>query len=266
MLDLSICIPTFNRAEQVTALVEAMLSVEGSFDICVHDDGSTDDTFTRLSAINDPRLRVRRDENGGRGQALAAAIRMAEGRFVMIFDDDDFLYPEGLRTVLSNCATPLPEGCAGRIYQLEDDDGRRVGSEFPVARSNFVALRADHRVTGDKKEVVLRSALLTVLDVPGRPRRVPTSLYWTRISLTAEVLCQNVTIGRKTYLEGGMSDRIKVLKSSNPYPLFLLARTRIHAFFWRRYHSPKFLARSVAAYVAYGARVLLQKLKRSSPG
>lgn len=266
MTDLSICIPTYNRRVQVKSLVVSLLSVEGSFEISVHDDGSTDGTFALLSAIDDPRLRLSRGENGGRGWALQKAVHGAKGRFVMVFDDDDFLYPQGLKAVLENCASPLPATCAGWIYQLEDGNGYQVGSDFTVARSNFLALRADHGVTGDKKEVVRRSALLDVLEVPGAPQRIPTSLYWTRIALTHDVLCQDRVIGKKTYLEGGMSDRIKLLKSSNPYPLFLLARARIHAFRLRRYRSPTFLVRSLAAYLVYGTRSLLQKVRILSYG
>lgn len=262
---LSICIPSFNRADQVTALAATILEVEGDFELCIHDDGSSDDTFNRLSAISDPRLRIESSENGGRGQALEAAIRMSKGQFVMIFDDDDFLFPDGLRRVLADCSVPLPSGCAGRIYQLEDENGQRVGSDFPVARSNLVALRADHGVKGDKKEVVLRRALNETLAVPGKPRRVPTSLYWTRLALNADVLCVNVSIGRKTYLVGGMSDRIKALKTASPHPLYLLARSRIHAFLRRRYQSPRYLLRCVAAYLLYGARVILRSKNEQAP-
>lgn len=263
-IDLSICIPTYNRGEKISKMVESMLSVKGAFQICVHDDGSEDNTFALLSNLSEPRLQLSHGKNGGRGQALQKAIHNAEGRFVMVFDDDDFLYTDGLKAVLENCASSLPETCAGWIYQLEDDDGFQVGSDFPFDRSNFLALRADYGVTGDKKEVVLRSVLMDVLKVPGQPRRIPTSLYWTRIALTHDVICQDRVIGKKAYLKDGMSDRIKFLKSSNPHPLFLLAHTRIHAFLLRRYRSPKYLARSFAAYLVYGARSLLQRVRKGS--
>ena len=258
-LRLSICIPTYNRSWQVTSLVEQMLSVQGAFEICVHDDGSSDDTYERLSQIKDTRLRVSKGPNGGRGQALQAAIQMAQGQFVMLFDDDDVLYPDGLRAVLTECGRLLPQNCVGWIYQLEDNKGARVGSAFPVAQANFIELRADYKVTGDKKEVVKRTALIEAVNVPGKARRVPTSLYWSRLARTGDVLCIDRVIGRKNYLEGGMSDRIRSLKSSNPYPLFLLARARILAFISGRYRSPWFLFRSLAAFLYYGVRARIQK-------
>lgn len=254
---LSICIPTCNRADRVSRLVSGLLAVPGQFEICVHDDGSSDDTHARLSKIVDPRLRLSRSSNQGRAQALRSAIGGANGRFAMIFDDDDILYPRGLAAVLADCAALLPEGCAGFVYHLEDDSGRRIGGDFPVDRSNLVALRADCGVTGDKKEVVLREDLLAAMDVPGSPRRVPTSLYWTRLSHGHDILCRNVTIGRKSYLADGMSDRVAVLKAANPWPMYLLARARVAAFAAGRYRSPAFLLRSLAGVVLHGARTVL---------
>ncbi|PKP85271.1 MAG: hypothetical protein CVT80_03540 [Alphaproteobacteria bacterium HGW-Alphaproteobacteria-2] len=94
---LSICIPTFNRAGSVLALVEALHRVPGDFEICIHDDGSSDDTYARLTEIGDPRLRLSRSANGGRALALRAAIGRASGHFAMIHDDDDMLHPEARR-------------------------------------------------------------------------------------------------------------------------------------------------------------------------
>ncbi len=259
---LSICIPTFNRAGAVFALVEALHRVPGDFEICIHDDGSSDGTYARLAEIGDPRLRLSRSANGGRAQALRAAIGRASGHFAMIHDDDDMLHPEGLAAVLADCAAPLPEGCAGFVYHLEDDLGQRIGGDFPVARSNLVALRADCGVTGDKKEVVLRPLLLAAMDVPGTPCRVPTSLYWTRLACSHDILCRNVTIGRKSYLAGGMSDRIAVLKAANPRPMYLLARGRVAAFAAGRYRSPGFLLRSLAGVAFHGARAVLGGARR----
>ena len=63
---------------------------EGDFEICVHIDGSTDNTSQQLSNIVNPRLRVSSGENRGRGSALYKTVSMAYGEFIMIFDDDEF--------------------------------------------------------------------------------------------------------------------------------------------------------------------------------
>lgn len=256
MIMLSICIPTYNRAELVTSLVQRLLANPGPFEICVHVDGSADDTLQRLSSIDDPRLRVTSAENRGRARSLVAAGHNASGRYCMLFDDDDDLSAEGLARVLRDCTEPLPEGCVGRIYHLADEAGARVGSAFPVERANLIALRADHGVTGDKKEVVLTEPLRAAMITDKAYRRVPTSLYWARLALTQDVLCVNEMIGTKTYLAGGMSDSIKRLKRNNAEPLVSLHKTRLSAFFRRRFKSWRFALRSAFAMMLYGVQSL----------
>lgn len=258
---LSICIPSFNRAGRLMALVESLLAEPGRFEVRVHVDGSTDDSPARLEGLRDPRLQVSSGPNQGRAGALAMAVRAARGTFVMLFDDDDALSADGLRTVLADCARPLPEGCAGHIYHLADPSGHRVGSPFGRQRSNFLALRADHGVVGDKKEVVLAALLRQVMEPrrrPGMPapRRVPTSLYWSRIALTHDVLCHETIVGTKTYLPGGMSHTIGQLKRGSAGPLLDLRLVQVAAFRQGRYRSRSFAVRALLGWARWAPAVL----------
>lgn len=257
--NLSICIPTYNRRDKVLELVNQLLQVEGAFEICVHVDGSTDGTYDHLVAIGNPRLQVSVGANRGRASAVATTCRIATGQFIMIFDDDDQLYEPGLHTVLTDCQFELPSRVVGFIYHLEDERGVRIGDEFPCQRTNFLQLRADYHIHGDKKEVVQAGELRKVMLEPhGRYRRVPTSLIWSHLALSHDVLCRNVVIGRKAYLEGGMTSNIRTLKSRNAYPMYLLYRTHIWGFARRRYRSLRFLLKALAGIVAYGAVSLIQ--------
>lgn len=254
---LSICIPTFNRADLVSTLVRDLLAIAGPFEICVFVDGSTDDTIARLQTILSPRLRWSSGTNRGRASALLGAFDLASGEYIMPFDDDDALTAEGVSAVLKDCATPLPDGCCGHVYHLVNNDGALIGSEFPCVRANFLSLRADCKVSGDKKEVVKADILRSSLyDSKGRFRRTPTSLFWSRIALHHDVLCHNVAIGRKDYLVGGMSDDIKRLKTSSAYPQFLLKRTQVLGFILRRYRSWLYASRALAGAVVYGTLAL----------
>lgn len=248
---LSICIPTYNRQAPLLALVHGLLNCPGDFEVCVAIDGSTDGSEAALGALGDSRLAVTSGPNRGRAAALSAAVRLARGRYIMLFDDDDTLSPDGLAAVLADCAAPLPEGCLGYIYHLGNEAGQRCGSAFPRERANLLQLRADLGVRGDKKEVVLASALRQAMARgPVNCRRVPTSLYWSRLALGGDVLCRNQVIGLKRYLPGGMSQRVRGLKAANAYPMLLLYLTQLRGF-GTRYRSPLFALRACAAVPAY---------------
>ncbi|WP_310467269.1 glycosyltransferase family 2 protein [Sphingomonas sp.] len=256
---LSICIPTFNRCALVVALVGGLLEQRGDFEVCVHVDGATDGTAEELVAIADPRLRVTTAPNRGRAASLHHAVARARGEFTMLFDDDDVLRAAGLERVLADCAQPLPVGVIGFIYQLAGADGRQLGSDFPAERSNFLALRNDAGVAGDKKEVVRTDLLWRAMGkAPSGTRRVPTSLYWSLLALDGDILCRNAIIGEKQYLAGGMSHGIAALKAGNSRPMAALYKTQLKGFAARRFRSPRAAARALAGLVWYGSAAALR--------
>ena len=249
---LSICIPTYQRRERIVTLVRELLNADSCVQICVHVDGSTDGSWESLASLDDPRLRISQAVNQGRAGALLAACRLAEGRFTMIFDDDDTLYPEGLAQVIEDCRGEVPPDVTGFIYHLEDQNGERIGDAFPCERSNFLALRADQKVRRDKKEVVRTDHLLACAHDPrGRARRVPTSLLWSRLALRYDVICRNYVIGRKVYLDEGMTANIRQLKRRNARPMLLLHLARMQGFIFGRYRRLRYFVESALGVLGY---------------
>ena len=80
-----------NVAELHKELTDVFRSFGRSYEILTIDDGSTDDTFSRLAALQraDPRLRVIRfRRNFGQTAAFAAGFAYARGRYIVTFDGD----------------------------------------------------------------------------------------------------------------------------------------------------------------------------------
>jgi glycosyltransferase involved in cell wall biosynthesis len=93
--DLSIVIPVRNESPNIKPLYDELTTtlVRGgrSYEILVIDDGSTDDTFEQLAALQsrDPHLRVIRfRRNFGQTAAFAAGFAYARGRLVVTADGD----------------------------------------------------------------------------------------------------------------------------------------------------------------------------------
>lgn len=99
MVKVSICIPTYNRADY---LQYAIASVEqqtyDDWELIVCDDGSQDNTAEVMNyKSSDTRIRyVRHPQNIGRSRNMRSGFDAAVGDYFIKFDDDDALTPEFL--------------------------------------------------------------------------------------------------------------------------------------------------------------------------
>ena len=93
--DLSVVIPVHNESPNIKSLYDELTQTLGqygrSYELLIVDDGSTDDSFEQLAALQarDPRLRVIRfRRNFGQTAAFAAGFAHARGRLVVTSDGD----------------------------------------------------------------------------------------------------------------------------------------------------------------------------------
>ena len=100
MPNVSVIIPTYNRAETLIAALQSVLTqTYRDFEIIVVDDGSTDDTFARLQPYMDC-IRYVYQENRGASAAQNTGIDLAAGTWVSILASDDQWLPTKLEKEL----------------------------------------------------------------------------------------------------------------------------------------------------------------------
>lgn len=95
---LSICIPTYNRINDLSEIVEALLTIDNfDFEIVITDNLSTDNTKQKILSFNDQRVRYCQNK-----EALPPFLNMihsifnANGKYALYCNDRDMLYPEGI--------------------------------------------------------------------------------------------------------------------------------------------------------------------------
>jgi len=94
----TIIIPTYNRGDRIEKTVNSVLQQSYSdFELIVVDDGSIDQTRTKLSAIRDRRLNYFYIKNQERGAARNFGMDKARGNYVTFLDSDDLLYDDHLQ-------------------------------------------------------------------------------------------------------------------------------------------------------------------------
>ena len=115
---ISVLIPAYNEAEIIISSVSNLIygAYPGSLDVCICDDGSTDETLLVLVQLfklveesqgsgiySNPSLGVSvisNSKNGGRAAALNSALTLATGQYCIATDADTILDLRGIRKII----------------------------------------------------------------------------------------------------------------------------------------------------------------------
>lgn len=97
----SVIIPTYNRARLIGATLENLFQqTYGNIEIIVVDDGSTDETQTKLDSYGG-RIRWVAQRNAGPAAARNRGIAMAKGEIIAFQDSDDAWHPTKIERQVS---------------------------------------------------------------------------------------------------------------------------------------------------------------------
>lgn len=98
MSNVSVVIPSFNRAHVLPRAIDSVLAQSLAVDeIIVVDDGSTDDTAALIQSRY-PQVRYFQQANAGVSAARNRGIREAQGEWIALLDSDDEWLPTKLST------------------------------------------------------------------------------------------------------------------------------------------------------------------------
>lgn len=159
MPQVSIVLPTHNRAQYLSTAIESCLnqSVQ-DIELIVVDDGSTDATAHILAGIADPRVLVlRHATNLGVSAALNTGLARASGEYLTSTSDDNLYAPTALEEML-HCLSSSPEldfvytdyyviddyGIVGRVVEVRPPESlifqNYVGPCFLYRRAVYEAV------------------------------------------------------------------------------------------------------------------------------
>jgi glycosyltransferase involved in cell wall biosynthesis len=183
-LEVSVVIPTHNRRDLLETTLESALWQRGvSFEIVVVDDGSTDDTSAFLRSVEDPRIRVVRNEAPrGVSRARNRGIEESHGHWIAFLDDDDLWAPDKLRAQLDAATASGARWVYAGVVKV-DSDLTIVGGAPPPSPEWVVArLKRWNPVPGGCSAVVVHRDALPGDDLfdPQLPILQDWDL-WTRV-------------------------------------------------------------------------------------
>jgi hypothetical protein len=99
---ITVLLPVYNGAAEVVRAVDTVLNQTfGDFELLIINDGSRDDSAAVLDGMCDPRIRVVHQANAGLAATLNRGIALAQGRYVVRQDQDDWCRPSRLEKQLA---------------------------------------------------------------------------------------------------------------------------------------------------------------------
>lgn len=95
---ISVIIPLYNKEPIIERSLQSVLTQDyDDFEVIVVNDGSTDKSAEIVKSINDSRITLIEQENGGPSKARNTGVRNAKGEWIVFLDADDELLPNALR-------------------------------------------------------------------------------------------------------------------------------------------------------------------------
>ena len=95
---ISVVIPLYNKEKTIEQSLNSVLQQKGcEFEVVVIDDGSTDNSVEQVKKINNPKIKLVSQPNGGPGAARNTGAKAANGDWLVFLDADDELLPNALQ-------------------------------------------------------------------------------------------------------------------------------------------------------------------------
>jgi glycosyltransferase involved in cell wall biosynthesis len=96
-INITVLMPAYNCSRFITSAVKSILNqTYHEFEFLIIDDGSTDNTEEKISAIKDSRIIYKKTGNKGTAAALNYGISIASGNWIARLDADDLNIPTRL--------------------------------------------------------------------------------------------------------------------------------------------------------------------------
>jgi dolichol-phosphate mannosyltransferase len=219
--EISVVIPLHNESPNVLPLVERVFAAlgnhPGGIELVLVDDGSTDDTWTKIEHARgaDVRLRpVRHARASGQSAALFTGFKNSRGPIIATLDGDLQNDPADLPAMLKLLNDGVDMVCGVRAKRM--DNFVRKASSRIARKARKAILGVDFADTGCNLRIFKRSALESLPAFDGIHRFMPIFAHNTGLQVRETPVCHHPrTLGVSKYglwnrLPRGIRDLIMV--------------------------------------------------------
>lgn len=268
MKKVSVIVPVYKAEKFIADTVRSVIEqTYKNFELLIIDDGSPDRSVEICEKLNDPRIKIIRQNNRGVSAARNTGIRYAQGEYVAFLDGDDLWLPEKLEKHVYHLDNSPAVGVSFSRSAFIDETGKSLNLyQMPKLKEITPELIFCRNPIGNgSAPVIRREAFDTIkfqdrLYEPGKYFYFDEQLHhfedvecWLRISLKTswqvEGIPEALTLyrvnlkGASTNVSKQLEDLEKVIEKTRAYAPELVARCANRA----RAYELRFLARRVVS-------------------
>ena len=121
---ITVYITNYNYGKYIVKAIESILNqTEQDFEVLIIDDGSTDDSITILENYTEnPKIKIIQQNNKGLTVSNNVALKLANGKYIMRLDADDFLFDNALENLSSILDRDSDVGMVFGDYYIIDEN------------------------------------------------------------------------------------------------------------------------------------------------
>ena len=260
---ISVVIALYNKRPFIAATLASALGQNlPALEIIVVDDGSTDGSAEWVEQLNDPRVRVIRQANGGVSRARNAGIAAASGNWVAFLDADDLWHPDYLldsARLINQQLTVRVVACAYRSVSASDvqdrpafDAPEGAATSKPASLVHDLPSRWLQGTCFFTSSIVVRRDTLAAIQPcfpPGEHVGEDLDL-WFRLGEMGPIALSPAVLVLRLWVPGSLSSG-RAAATDPPYILRMLARVKTG-------QTPALLRRPTLRYVG-DSRVTLAR-------
>ena len=136
----SVIVPVYKVEKYLQQCVDSLLNqTYRDFELILVDDGSPDGSGRICDeyAVTDSRVRVVHKKNGGLVSARKAGAALAEGKYAVCVDGDDFVSENHLRYFADAIEKYSPDVVAGGFIKAYEDESKNVTNILPYRKGMY---------------------------------------------------------------------------------------------------------------------------------
>ena len=210
---LTILTPTYNREYTLERLYNSLVKQEDKdFLWYIIDDGSSDNTKIKVEEfIKDNKIKIKYDykPNGGKHRALNYAIKKINTELTFIVDSDDWLENNAVSIIKQyHKKYKNNEKICGYSFLRKYPNGEINDKKFPRNEliGNYIDVRINGKIGGDKAEVFLTKCLLEFLFPEFENEKfLGEDVVWFDMALKYDMVHINSSIYISDYLQDGLT-------------------------------------------------------------